>query len=536
MHPLPRTTALIGLTLVLVAGCAVRQKSVEPPEVPSGPETRPEPSPSDPFAAIDAAFARLALDTEPADGRREPAEAPVWARLVDRFRIARCPAGSSAARWAEWYAENVDYMERVLNRARPWMHHIAGEIEERDLPGEFALLPIVESAFDPFAYSHGRAAGPWQFLSATARDFGIIINDWYDGRRDFIAATSAALDYLKYLGGLFDGDWALALAAYNAGQGRVRRAIRHNAARGRSAEWHELPLPRETLGYVPKLKGLGCLFRDPVRYAFVLPALADRAPVVAVPVDGAVDLAQLALHAGLDLAELVTLNAGLNRHLMPPDGPGYVVVAAADAARVADTLESLPPPAPLEAQRIRVRSGDTLSALALRHATSIDALKRVNGLDGDRLIAGQELALPGRYRSDAPQAGPEYAAVYRELTALQKQLLPTDRFIHRVRSGESLWVIARRYGVSVGDLQRMNGLGPSTLIRPGQRLVIETDREATPPSLRTDRYVVRQGDSLWRISRRQRVGLKELMRWNGLTAESVLRPGQELVIRRGGDA
>ena len=534
------STTCAAVIVLLSSGCAVNQKQAAS-SVPAE-DTRPkarlplEPSPSDPFAAVDEAFERLALDRSAQPEVDDGEVSLIWPRLVKRFRIANCPDASKSARWAEWYADNTEYMQRVLQRARPWMYHIVNEIERRDLPGELALLPVVESAFDPFAYSHGRAAGPWQFISGTARDFGITINDWYDGRRDFIAATAAALDYLEHLSELFDGDWALALAAYNAGQGRVGRAISRNAARGRGTEWHELPLPRETLAYVPKLKGLGCLFRDPVRYAFVLPALPDRPQVARVDLDGLVDVAALALEADLDLAELLGLNAGLNRHMTPPSGAAYLVVPVEAAPRVEAALASLPDPVSVSGREIRVQRGDTLSVLAQRNGTTVAELKRINALSGSRLIAGQTLTLPGTPDDVSPSGGARYQQVYRELTALQQQLLPTDRFIHRVRSGESLWLIARRYGVGVGDLQRMNGLGGSTMIRPGQRLVIETDRGVRPPSQRSDRYVVRQGDSLWLISRRQRVGLQELMRWNDLDADSVLRPGQELVIRRSSDA
>ncbi|MGB0513506.1 MAG: LysM peptidoglycan-binding domain-containing protein, partial [Wenzhouxiangellaceae bacterium] len=410
----------------------------------------PEPSPSDPFAAIDEAFQRLALDRsmiEPQVG----ATPLIWPRLVSRFRIADCPAGSRAEAWAEWYADNPEYMERVLNRARPWMHYIVDELERRDLPGELALLPIVESAFDPFAYSHGRAAGPWQFLSGTARDFGVTIDDWYDGRRDFVVATRAALDYLEYLAGLFDQDWALVLAAYNAGQGRVGRAIRQNRRRGLSTAWDALPLPRETRAYVPKLKGLGCLFREPARHAFVLPSIEDAPRVAAVPLKQPVDIVELALASNLDLTELVTLNAGLNRHLTPPAGPHHLVVPLEHADAVGEALSRLRPVPTPPPRELRVRRGDTLSQLARRHATSVDALRSLNNLRGDRLIAGQTLKLPGRPADAvASDATPEYQDAHRRLTALQQQLLPTDRFIHRVRSGESLWLIARRYGVGVG--------------------------------------------------------------------------------------
>jgi len=528
------TAALVMLGLL--AGCALRQEpAAAPPPPPEPPPAALEPSPSDPFAAIDAAFARLALTRPPASFSAAP-PASLWPRLTARFRFGECAAGSRAADWADWYADNRDYMQRVLNRARPWLHHIVGEIERRDLPGELALLPVVESAFDPFAYSHGRAAGPWQFLAGTARDFGVEINDWYDGRRDFIAATSAALDYLEYLAGLFDEDWALALAAYNAGQGRVRRAIRRNRARGLGTAWHELRLPRETRGYVPKLKGLGCLFRDPVRHAFVLPSIPDAPQVAAIELGRPVDLVALALSGGLDPTELVTLNAGLNRHRTPPGGRYHLVVPVDRADAVRSALATLPaPPAP-PLREVRVRRGDTLSELARRHGTSIRRLRELNGLSGTRLIAGQTLKLPGEISAAPATDDPAYTGAYRELVALQQQLLPTDRFIHRVRSGESLWVIARRYGVSVGALQQMNGLGGSSMIRPGQRLVIEADRRPEPPMVVDGKYVVRQGDSLWTISRRQQVALGDLMRWNGLGPDSVLQPGQELVIRRDSDA
>lgn len=532
MHVNVKTFVLAGAVLALT-GCAVETRETADPELPPV-ERMAEPSPSDPFEAVDEAFERLALERpEPEPGETEPSS--IWPRLVERFRIAECPADSSAERWANWYADNDEYLARVFNRARPWLHEIANEIENRDLPGELALLPVVESAFDPFAYSHSRAAGPWQFLSGTAKDFGIEINDWYDGRRDFVAATSAALDYLEYLNGLFDGDWPLAIAAYNAGQGRVMRAMRRNAQRGQGTAWDELSLPRETRGYVPKLKGLGCLVREPERYGYQLPELLDLPRVARIDLEGPVDVVELALRAELDLAEVVTLNAGLNKHRTPPSGPHHLVVPLEAAERTRAALVDLPTETAIGWQEITVRRGDTLSVLARRNNTTVDALKRANGLNGDGLIAGQTLRLPGTVDTESESLTPDYRDSYQQLIALQQQLLPTDRFIHRVRSGESLWVIARRYGLSVRELQRMNGMGSNDLIRPGQRLVIETGRQPAPAA-QPSRYVVRRGDSLWNISRRHRVGMDDLMRWNGLDDSSILRPGQELIIRGSSDA
>ncbi|MDT8408767.1 MAG: LysM peptidoglycan-binding domain-containing protein [Wenzhouxiangellaceae bacterium] len=527
------------LVSALLIGCSVNEQQAELPVETVIAQDQLEPSPSDPFAAIDAALVRMAAKATPEQpevNAVETAEVLIWPRLVRNFRIASCPDDSSSQRWARWYADNDEYMQRVLTRARPWLHHIVNEIERRGLPGELALLPVVESAFDPFAYSQGRAAGPWQFLSGTAGDFGISINDWYDGRRDFMASTGAALDYLEYLAGLFDNDWALALAAYNAGQGRVRRAINRNVARGRGTAWHELPLPRETLGYVPKLNGLGCLFKNPEQFGFELPRLKDQPRIAALELSEPVDLVSLALLAGLDLAELVGLNPGLNRHLTPPSGTYHLIVPLERAEQTRAALVDLPRESALGWQQVRVRRGDSLSLLAQRHNTSMDALRRINGLQGDRLIAGQMIKLPGLVDVSSPSIDPAYRRAYDEMLALQQQLLPTDRFVHRVRNGESLWLIARRYGIGVRELQRMNGLGGSALIRPGQQLVIETGRKVSPPVISSERYVVRSGDSLWTISRQHRVALNDLMRWNDLSSSSILRPGQKLIIVKGSDA
>lgn len=525
-RPLQFCCALIAA--LLLGACATVEKS----GVPAG-TARPSLDASDPmqdpFRVIEDAARRLAADEEALD--TDETAGDLWARLTGRFSIARCPEGSSAARWAAWYAGKPDYMDRVFQRARPWLHHIANEIEARDLPGELALLPIVESAYDPFAYSRVRAAGSWQFLAATARDFGLEINDWYDGRRDVYAATGAALDYLAYLNGLFEGDWATALAAYNAGQGRVRRAINRNATRGRNTAWNDLPLPAETLGYVPKLKGLGCLFENPEAWGFELPRIEDKPRFKVVELPGPVDIVIAAGLIGLDVAELYTLNPGLNKHMTPPGGPHYLVVPLHRSEQLTAALAELSAADHLAWQEIQVRRGDSLSGLARRNNTSIRILREANGLNGDHLHVGQRLRLP--VAGSIPD-NPAYAAGYRELARLQERLLPVERIHHQVRPGESLWVIARRHGVSVADLRNWNGLGNSSLIRPGQQLVVESGRSA--PAARSEDYVVRHGDSIWSIARRHRVAMNDLLRWNGLTADSILRPGQRISLRPGSDA
>ncbi|MFP4334786.1 MAG: LysM peptidoglycan-binding domain-containing protein [Wenzhouxiangella sp.] len=485
----------------------------------------------EPFDAVDQALRRVGGEMR-APEPSEPDDVDLLSRLVERFAFAHCPADSRALEWAQWFGDRPEYMARVLDRAHPWLHDITTELERRQLPGELALLPIVESAYDPFAYSHGRASGAWQFLSATAREHGLVINEWYDGRRDVFAATRAALDYLTYLNGRFEGDWNLALAAYNGGQGRVGRALALNRARNRATEWSSLPLPRETLAYVPKLHGLACLFREPERFGWTLPQWPHEPRIARVELPGPVDVVAVSALADLEITELLALNAGLNRHLTPPGGPHHLIVPINKADQVAAAIPAANRVPRLRFEEIVVRSGDTLSALARRHETSIAALREANALDGDHLAIGQRLRLPGARAEVEPDL--PWSDRYAELARLQERLLPTRRFQHQVRPGESLWVIARRYSVGVDDLQRWNGLGANDLIRPGQRLLIHMEGPAQRSRpVQPVRYTVRNGDSLWLISRRLDVRLADLMRWNGLDEGSVLRPGQVLTVRRG---
>ncbi len=530
----PLRAALVAGALALSA-CATLEQQPTSPEIASAPPYFLRAQLDDPFHTIDSAIRRVGAEERLRRAqlidRSEEDDADLWARVIDRFEFSYCPENSGAQQWARWFGERPDYMERVMTRAHPWLYDIANELEARRLPGELALLPIVESAYDPFAYSHGRAAGAWQFLSGTARDFGLEINDFYDGRRDVFMATRAALDYLEYLSAMFDGDWNLALAAYNAGQGRVQRAIERNRARGRSTAWHDLSLPRETLAYVPKMNGLGCLFREPERFGLALPVWPNQPGFARVELDGPIDIVMLSAKAEVDLAELVALNAGLNQHLTSPTGPHHVIVPVDLEEQVLAALPQVNGADSVVWQTVSVRRGDTLSTLARRYNTSVSALRAANHLNGDMLSIGQQLRLPGSGPA-APESA--FADRYQELARLHERLLPSQRFEYVVRPGDSLWVIARNHRVSVAELQRWNGLGQHSVIRPGQRLMIRAGgaaatAQAQPAPLE---YTVRRGDSLWTISRRHQVSINELMRLNNLNENSVLRPGQRLVIRR----
>lgn len=297
----------------------------------------------------------------------------------------------------EWYVQHSGYLDRAFRRGRRYLHYIVAELESRSMPRELALLPVIESAFDPFAYSPCSASGLWQIIPSTGRLFGLRRSWWYDGRRDVIEATRAALDYLQVLHGEFGGDWLLAVAAYNAGARNVQRAVERNQRRGRPTDFFHLDLPLETHTYVPAVLALARLVGEPKAYGLDLPAIPNEPYFSPVEIEHQVDLGVLADRAGIPREELIALNPAFNRWATAPDGPHRVLVPVATEAAFASALAALPAERRLRFAHHRVRAGDTLWALARRYGISIDALRRANRLEGHLIRRGQDLVIPLSY-------------------------------------------------------------------------------------------------------------------------------------------
>ena len=343
----------------------------------------------------------------------------------------------------DWYVRHPEYLTRVFNRAQRYMPYIVEQLDARGMPLELALLPIVESAYDPFAYSHGRAAGLWQIIPGTARRFGIRQNWWYDGRRDVVDSTRGALEYLTYLHKLNDGDWLLAVASYNAGGGTVTRAVRRNLARSKPTDFWHLSLPRETRGYVPRLLALSALVRDPEAYGVTLPELQDAPQFTTIDVGSQLDLALAAELAGLDLDTLYAFNSGYNRWATDPAGPHRLVLPVELADGFAQALAALPAGERIRWQRHQVRSGETLSEIAERYNTTMDAIRRSNGIAGNTIRAGAYLTVPVATK---PLSAYSKSAPARR-AATQNRERDGNRYEHVVQAGESFWTISRRFGV-----------------------------------------------------------------------------------------
>ncbi len=463
----------------------------------------------------------LPLPTEMAPMADElPPEPIVYPDVMERVRAGfRLPDVRHP--WVEaefnWYVRNADYMARVFGRAQRYLHHIANEVEARGMPMELALLPVVESAFNPFAYSRAHASGLWQFIPATGRLFGLPQDYWADQRRDVLESTRAALEYLSFLHQKH-GDWFLAVASYNYGGGNISRAINRNMVLGRNTDFFSLSLPAETRAYVPKLIALARIMRDPARHGLVLPPIPDAPYFRVIETGGPVDLRVMASLAAIDVEELHALNPGWNQWITAPDGPHRLLVPVAVADGFEVRFAALTPAQRANLARHSVGPGDTFASLAQRHRVPVSFLQSVNGANGDSLRAGSELYVP---------AG--------TVAPLRENLNRSTTAVHIVKSGESLWSISRRYGMMVDQLAKANNLKTASVLKPGQRLSVRASgssgtRVASAPTgsgTRTISYKVQSGDTLSSIARRFSVSVKQLMAWNGLTSSHIKR-GQSL--------
>lgn len=431
----------------------------------------------------------------------------------------------------KWYLKHPDYLERVFARSQRYLPHIVRTLRDRELPLELALLPIVESAYDPFAYSYGRAAGLWQIIPGTGKRFGLEQNWWYDGRRDVVDSTRAALDYLTHLNGLMDGDWLLAVASYNSGEGNVLRAVKRNRKQSKPTDYWNLKLSRETSAYVPRLMALVEIVRNPAAHGVSLPYVADERQFAVVDIEGQLDLALAADLAGVELDELSSLNAGLNQWATDPAGPHRLLLPASAAEQFLNTLAKVPMQERVRWKRHKVSSGETLSEIAEEYDTTLTAIRTANDLRGSTIRAGGFLMIP--VASEPLSAYVKSADARRD--KIQSKKRSGSRIEHVVKAGESFWTIGQRYGVGTRELAAWNAMAPRDTLSIGQTLVVWTKNApatgVTTSSLtRKLHYTVRSGDSLSRIASRFRVRVTDIARWNSLDTGKILRPGQKMTL------
>ena len=389
-------------------------------------------------------------------------ENDLWQRIRNGFAMRELDS-PLIARHEQWYANRPDYVARMTERAQRYLHFIVDEVEKRGMPTEIALLPMIESAFNPGAYSVGRASGIWQFIPSTGKNFGMKQNWWYDGRRDVVSATNGALDYLQKLHDQF-GDWELALAAYNWGEGAVERAQARNRKRGLPTDYSSLKLPDETRGYVPKLLAVKHIISDPTSFGLTLQPIENQPYFAAVTTARHIDVKLAAKLADITMDEFSALNPAHNRPVILQENDNVLLIPVDKVETFRSNLESYDEPL-VSWQAYKSKKGESLDKLAPRFGLSAAKLKSINGLSPHtRISNGQALLVPLNGK-DADN----------EFEAFNTHLAPSDplrgRIItHTARKGETLASIARRYHVSLTRLQGWNN--DISKLKPGQSIII----------------------------------------------------------------
>ena len=459
----------------------------------------------------------------------------IWDRLVSLYALPEVE-NERIDRELNWFLNHPDYLVRVQKRAEPYLHLILEEIESKNIPGELALLPVVESAFRPDAYSPADASGLWQFIPSTGRLFGLKQNNWYDGRRDIYASTQAATSYLKELSETFEGDWFLALASYNYGKGNVQKSIEKNMANDLPTDYWSLSLPNETFTHVPKLMAVAKIFANPEQYNISLQDIPNEPYFEIVDMDSQLDLKKAAELANTSMEEIVKLNPAFKQWCTAPNGPHRLLIPVNQAETFRENLANLPKEERVSKRPLalaqsghrthhsvkhKIRRGESLNIIARRYGTSVATIRKVNRLTGNTIQVGRYLIIPRK--GDVP--------------VRMASVRPTTKdLIYTVKKGDTFWKISRQFSVSANDIYQWNKLAPNNSLKAGQKLVIKAapkqlaSTNYQDDSVKQVRYTVKQGDSLDQISRKFNVSVPDLRRWNSNKMGKYLRPGQQLTV------
>ncbi len=521
--------ALGFLGVLALTACATR----EPVRPQIANRVLPAPTAVAPTAAPTASTA----PTAPMDASAAPAAAPAprYANLFARIRAGfqlPDPDKPVIAEEARWYANHPQFLQRAFGRADMYLYYIVTQLQARHMPLELSLLPVIESAFQPYAYSWARAAGMWQFTSGTGRLFGLKQDWWYDGRLDVIASTQAALNYLQQLHDQLGGHWLLAIAAYNCGLLNVQRAIEINRAEGRPTDFWDLRLPRQTEYYVPQLLAMARLVKDPRKYGLSFSPIPDKPYFSRVATGGQINLEVAAELAGISSDEIYQLNPAFHRWATDPTGPFYLLLPVDTVPVFEENVADLTANQRMGVEPYVVRRGDSVFSVARRFKTTPAFLRMLNPLPSGRLVVGEDI--------EVPATAYELPANVRLAAERMDHAAWRSRFnfrVVRVRPGDSLWAIARRHGMSAQRLAQINGLPLDGTLRPGEQLRLYADARAgrfAGPRFRVRVIRVRPGDTLWAIAQRNHVSVHALVRLNGLHRDQILQPGQRLRVWAGG--
>jgi len=490
---------------------------------------------------------------DPADIPSVQATGDLWERIRIGFALAEMNT-PLVQEHQNWYANRPDYMRRMVERSQRYLFHIVEEVEKRGMPTEVALLPMIESAFNPKAYSSAHASGIWQFIPSTGRNFGLQQNWWFDGRRDIMAATNAALDYLEKLHGMF-GSWELALAAYNWGEGNVMRAISRNEAKGLPTDFLSLRMPPETRNYLPKLLAVKNIIANPNAFGLELASVPNQPYFTKVATRKHIDLALAARLAEIPTDEFVSLNPGHNRPVINGRDSSYLLLPVDKADTFASNLESYDKPL-VSWGSYTLGRGEKLDNVARKFSLSVAHLKEVNGISGRRKLASGTLLVP-LGQGAASNGNVTLSSNFAVRDEPEAPPASAKRLVHAVKKGDTLFSIARRYAVSPEQIKGLNHL-KSNQLTLGQKLVLgkepparklaaaskptklsksaaktvgkPSQAAAKQSAARSTQYTVRRGDTLSSIAKRHNVAANDIQRWNNISVKRPLNPGLKVTL------
>lgn len=466
----------------------------------------------------------------------------LWERIRDGFAMEELDS-PLVQNHVAWYTNRPEYVQRMVERSQLYLYHIVEEVEKRGMPTEVALLPMIESAFNPKAYSTSHASGIWQFIPSTGKHFGLEQNWWYDGRRDVTAATGAALDYLQKLHTMF-GSWELALAAYNWGEGSVQRAIAKNRKKGLPTDYLSLTMPAETRNYLPKLMAVKQIIMDPAARNLALASIPNRPYFVSVASTQHIDLAVAARLAEMPLTEFVSLNPAYNRPVINAKGSRTLLLPVDKADTFASNLESYDKPL-VSWKSYTPARGEKIDTVARRFSISVARLKEINSITRrNKLSSGQTLLVP---LSHNEATAPAFDEAQQAIEPEENEPSPaSSRLVYAVKKGDTLASIAKRHKISAAQIKALNNL-KSNRLGSGQKLVIRQEALAkrklaavkTKPvkqaaangTKRSQRYyTVRRGDTMDSIAKRFNVATNDIQRWNNISGKRGLTPGNKVTL------
>ena len=462
------------------------------------------------FTKAASAFAKkhsvIVNDPQTTETSLRPSEPEhLFAKLTENFAWNTHSQRSEVTKEIRKHQKQPNYFYEVLERSEPFLALIIEKLDERQMPRELALLPFVESSYDPSVFSQSKAGGLWQFMPSTAKSLGMHIDWWYDERLDIELSTDNALNYLAYLHGRFDNNWELALAAYNGGESHVSSRIKR--ANGNQDFW-ELSLKNETSSYVPKLLAIVELVSKPEQYGVKVPEIPISSPTRSVEFDKQIDLRLASEKIGMDYDDLSHLNSGYLRWISPPGKTYRLLIPADKHATLLAALDDITIDEQLAWNHYRVSQGDTLQEIASSFGTTEQALVAINQLKNSKIFINQDLFIPSSGLSGKGFANQPY----------------TIKRLYVVKQGDSLWQISRNQSVSINKIRALNSISGNG-IKPGQALILDETFTGTEIT-----YMVKQGDSLSHIASRFHVPIADIRSWNSLNGD-LIKPGQSLLIR-----